>query len=782
MTTTASITRDDLAASIPRLDGTVHLAGLEGSVEVVRDSLGVPHVKAGSVHDVFFGQGYVHAQDRLWHMEYDRRRAAGRWAEYVGPSGVDQDVLMRRARLAESARADYAALNAETRAVLDAYSAGVNAFIQTTAVLPVEYRLLGATPEPWEPWHSCAVFKVRHALMGSFGNKLWRLRILKTLGPEWVNRLRAGSGDESPLVVPPGATYDDVPDGIGESVGLTQLVLSLGDVDGGSNNWVVHGSRTASGKPLLAGDPHRAIDVPNVYYQNHLTCPEFDAIGYSFVGTPSITHFGHNAHVAWGVTTAQSDSKDFFVEKFAPGDPSRYEYKGEWLRAERSTETISVRGAAPVEVEVTVTRHGPVVVGDPKQGHALALGYASITEPNRTFDALLPMLRARTVAELDEAKRPWVDPDNNFVMADTSGNIGYLTRGQIPVRPPANAWLPVPGWTGEYEWSGQVPFEEMPRARNPEQGFIATANQRIVGPDFPHHISHDYAPPHRAARVNARLRPLTSATPADMAVVHADKVSIPSRSFVNLARALKPLDPASREARDRLLAWDGEMGPASIPATVYAVWREELTAAILANPLFEPLAAVGGKWDLQPSNTQPLAQRLRNVFYSLLVQRDTSVLPPGESWESLGAKALANAVAWLSDILGPDQADWRWERIHRTRPRHPLSDTFPEHAELLDPPSVGVGGDGDTPQNGTFACPDARDYTITASSVTRYCFDLSDWDNSGWTSPLGASGHPGSPHYADQVTAWSEQKLFPMLYSWDRVEADAESRQRLEPA
>ena len=581
--------------------------------------------------------------------------------------------------------------------------------------------------------------------MGSFGNKLWRLRILKTLGPEWITRLRAGSGDESPLVVPPGATYDDVPDGIGESIGLTQLVLALGDVDGGSNNWVVHGSRTASGKPLLAGDPHRAIDVPNVYYQNHLTCPEFDAIGYSFVGTPSISHFGHNANVAWGVTTASSDSKDFFVEKFSTRDPSRYEYKGEWLPADTTTETISVRGAAPVEVDVTVTRHGPVVVGDPKKGYALAIGYASITEPNKSFEALLPMLRATTIAELDEAKRPWVDPDNNFVMADTSGNIGYLTRGQIPVRPPANAWLPVPGWTGEYEWTGRIPFEEMPRARNPEQGFIATANQQIVGPDFPHHISLDYAPPHRAARVNARLRPLTAATPADMATVHADKVSIPSRSFVNLARALKPLDAASTEARDRLLAWDGTMGPADVPPTIYAVWREELTAAILTNPLFEPLADVGGKWDLLPSTPTSLAQRLRNVFYSLLVQRDTSVLPPGESWESLGAQALANAVAWLAEQLGPDQAEWRWSRIHRTRPRHPLSDAFPEHAELLDPPSVGVGGDGDTPQNGTFACPDARDYTVTASSVTRYCFDLSDWDKSGWTSPLGASATPAAP-------------------------------------
>jgi len=779
---TTNVTHEALRATIPPLDGTVKLAGLDGAVEVVRDSLGIPHIKAGSVHDAFFAQGFVHAQDRLWHMEYDRRRAAGRWAECVGPAGVDQDILTRRLGLATSAKADYAALNAEARAVLEAYAAGINVFIQTTPALPIEYQLLGETPEPWEPWHSCAVFKVRHAMMGAFGSKLWRLRLLKSLGAGWVDRLRTASGEDSPLMVPPGATYEDVPDGIGASESLTALVLGLGDVDGGSNNWVLHGSRTASGKPLLAGDPHRAIDVPNVYYQNHIMCPEFDAIGYSFVGSPGITHFGHNEHVAWGVTTANSDSRDFFIEKFAPGDPSRYAFKGEWLPAKQRRETITVRGADPVEVEVTTTQHGPVVIGDPASGWALALAYASIREPNCTFDALLPMLRAQTVDELDEAKRSWVDPDNNFVMADTSGNIGYLTRGQIPVRSMENAWLPVPGWTGEHEWQGLVPFEEMPRARNPEQGFIATANQRIVGPDFPHHISLDWAPPYRAARVNARLRPLTAATPADMAVVHADTVSIPSQAFINLARAIKPQNAASSEARDRVLAWDGTMRPTDVGATLYAVWREEITAAILANPLFAPLAATGGVWALQPAQDVSLAQRFRNVFYGLLVQRDASVLPPGETWESIGATALSAAVAWLTETLGADQGTWEWQRIHRTRPRHPLSATFPEAAELLDPPSVGVGGDGDTPQNGTFACLDAHDFTITASSVTRYCFDLSDWDASGWTSPLGASGHPGSPHYADQVTAWSEQRLFPMLYTWARIEADAESRQRLAPA
>ncbi|MDP8923488.1 MAG: penicillin acylase family protein, partial [Chloroflexota bacterium] len=641
------ITREDLQAAIPNLEGTVKLAGLKGSVDVVRDQLGVPHIRAGSLHDGFFAQGFVHAQDRLWQMEYDRRRAAGRWAEYVGPSGVDQDVLMRRLGLVASAKADYAAVNAETRAMLGAYAAGVNAFIAATDALPIEYRIVGGEPEPWEPWQSCAVFKVRHVLMGSLGAKLWRLRMLKTLGPEWIEHLRAGSGEEAPLVVPPGATYVDVPDGIDDSVSLAELALALGDVDGGSNNWTVHGSRTASGKPLLAGDPHRALDVPNVYYQNHLACPDFDAIGYSFVGVPGFPHFGHTAHVAWGVTHAFADYQDLFVERFAPGDPSRYQFEDTWRAAERRRETIQVRGAAPVEVDVSVTHHGPIVVGDPATGTALALRYTATAEPNHSFEALLPMLRARTVAEVDESMRPWVDPANNFVMADTEGTIGYLTRGQVPVRAPANAWLPVPGWTGEHEWQGLIPFEEMPRAREPRQGaipgapqgFIATANQRIVGRDYPHYISLDWSPPHRARRVNARLRPLTAATQADMAAVHADKVSIPSQAFVALARELEPLDDRSREARDWLIQWDGTMGPDVPAAVIYAAWREQVTALILGGPVFAPLVAGARRFEPLPAQAQPLAQRLRNPLYNLLLRHDPAVLPPGETWASLGAKA-----------------------------------------------------------------------------------------------------------------------------------------------
>jgi penicillin amidase len=773
------ITEADAKRAVPTTSGRVRVRGLDKPIDIVRDANGIAHVRAGSLHDAFFGQGYTHAQDRFWQMEYDRRRAAGRWSEYAGQAGLESDSFARKLDIVTASKRDYAAFSAETRAMVDAYAAGVNAFLTSSAVLPVELKLVGGTPEAWEPWHSCAVFYIRHVTMGTYAYKLWRMRILKSLGREWIDILRGGSGDDLNLIIPPGELYRDVPDGFEESSVVREAALTFADT--GSNNWTVHGSRTASGKPLLAGDPHRAIDVPNVYYPNHVTCPEFNALGFSFCGVPGFPHFGHNDHVAWGVTTARTDAQDVFIERFAEGDPGRYEYKGGWEKAERRQEWIHVRGDSPVRIDVTITHHGPVVIGDPATGTALALGISMLKETNPTFECLMPMLRARNVPELDEAKRRWVGPDNNFVMADTSGNIGYVTRGWVPIRPRENGWLPVPGWTGEYDWQGYISHDEMPRSHNPAQGYVATANHRIVGPDFPHYLGFDWAPMHRGTRVNARLREMPAATVEDMTRVHADKTSEPSAAFRSLARELTPECPRCRPAVEILTSWNGLMAPASTAAAIYAVWREQLTRLVLESPALAPLVAIAKQWDPIPSQSQGINQQLRNPIHDLLKRRDTRVLPPGETWQSLGARTLKLAVDQLFDRLGDNMALWRWDAIHRTGPKHPLSKVYPEVAGVLDPPSVGVGGDGDTPQNGTYAAADGQDFTITASSVARYCWDTSDWENSGWVIPLGTSGHPGSPHFDDQVKPWSQQKLLPAPFSESAVESAAVSRQRLEP-
>jgi penicillin amidase len=524
----------------------------------------------------------------------------------------------------------------------------------------------------------------------------------------------------------------------------------------------------------MAGDPHRGFDTPNVYYQNHLACPDFDVVGVSFPGAPGFPHFGHNPSVCWGVTHTGADYQDLFVERFKEGDPSQYLFQDQWRRAEIHHEEIKVRGSQAVFLDVTVTHHGPIIVGKPSKGAAIAFRYTQTVEPNTSAEALLHMMKARSTQDLDRSMGQWVDPVNNFVFADIHGNIGYLTRGRVPLRPRANGWLPVPGWTGEHDWQGYIPFQEMPRSHNPEEGYIVTANQKPVSDDYPFYIGLDHAPEFRAQRITNRLKALDKATVDDMASVHADRVSIPAQHLITAIAKVEPSTPLSQKAKDILLAWDGDMDRGSAAAAIYSAFRLHLDRGILEH-LLGPLAGEALKATGRGGPAH--VTRLRAHFISLLDKGDTSLLPPGSNWPSLMAQALDKAVTELKSRLGEDMSAWEWGKVHHTAPRHPLSLAFPEAAELLDPPSVGMGGDGDTPQSTSYS--PGEPYTIASTSVLRYAYDLSDWGNSRWVVPLGSSGHPGSPHYADQVPIWSEVQLIPMLYDWQRIKAEAESHQKL---
>ncbi|MBI4641068.1 MAG: penicillin acylase family protein, partial [Candidatus Tectomicrobia bacterium] len=757
--------KEDLKSALPDTSKTLSLKGLNATIEIYRDNYGIPHVKAQSVHDAFFGQGFASAQDRLWHMDYDRRRAYGRWAEYAGPSAAAQDEMMRRFQIGPTVKIDYEAINAETRAMLDAYAEGVNAFIENTNSPPIEYSLVRGQPEPWQPWDCLAVFKVRHIFMGVFESKLWRARLVNKLGPEKAARLLRGYQPGHLLIIPPGVNYDGpILDGLKELSKGAEAINWLNETEAGSNNWVLSGSRTASGKPLLAGDPHRALDTPNVYYQNHISCPEFDVIGLSFPGCPGFAHFGHNAHVAWCVTHAGADYQDLYVERFKKDDPTLYEFKGQWKQAEVHHETIKVCDGQPVELDVTVTHHGPVIAGDPAKGYGIAFRYTATAEPNTGFESLLEMLKARSIDELDESMRPWVDPCNNFLYADIYGNIGYLNRGKVPIRSMANAWLPVPGWTGEHEWRGFIPFEKLARSRNPDTSCIVTANNRIVGKDYPYYISLDSTPEFRARRITDRLQKINKATVQDMAAVHAEKVSIPGRTYAQLLSQIEPQDEFSARVKTKLIGWDGTMERDAVAPTIYRAFRDKLNRSII-EPLLESLAheAFGTtNRGIQSHTTQMAA-----LFVRMARENDPSLLPTGSDWKSLLSRALAEGVAYLRERLGDDIDSWQWGKVHFTKPQHTLSASFPELASLLDPPSVPMGGDGDTPQAGSYSS--STPFVMTGMSVARYVFDTSDWNNSAWIIPLGTSGHPGSSHYADQAPIWGEVKLIPMLFDWKRI-------------
>ncbi len=772
------ITEKDLKSALPNLSQDHRLRGMDGPIEIYRDSYGVPHVLARTAHDAFFGQGWVSAQDRLWQMDYDRRRAYGRTAELLGGSAVVEDQLMRRFQIGATVADDYRSMEAPTRAMLDAYTAGVNAYIQNSDVLPIEYSLLDAQPEPWVPGDCFAVFKIRHILMGVFEGKLWRARLVNTFGAEKAASLLHGYQPGHLLIVPQGVAYSGpVLNGLEEfQKNLESIKWLKEDPEAGSNSWVVHGSRTAAGKPLLAGDSHRPLDTPNVYYQNHIACPEFDVIGLSFPGCPGFPHFGHNAHVAWCVTHAQADYQDLYIERFSPDDATRYEFKGQWKKAEARRERIRVRGSADQEMEVIVTHHGPIISGNPKKGYGLAFRYTATAAPYRGFECLLPMMKAASTDELDKSQCYWVDPCNNLVSADVHGNIAYLHRGQVPVRPMANAWLPVPGWTGEYEWQGHIPFEALSRMRNPSTGFIVTANNRIAGHEYPYFIALEYAPEYRARRIFDRLQNISRATVEEMRTIHGDDISIPAQVYTEVLKSARPSDEFSLRAQALLSGWNGGLAQDSVAAAIYSAFRVKLLHKIIGG-LIGPLV------DVMFMATGRGAPRHLTELASLLVTHakkgNLSLLPPGATWSSVAAEALAEAVSYLRKRLGDDMATWQWGAVHRTAPKHPLSALFPELAHLLDPPSIAMGGDGDTPLAGGYSS--GRPFNVTLLSVVRYVFDTADWDNSCWAVPLGVSGRPSNPHYADQAAIWGALKMIPMRYRWDRVKAEAAYHQTLEP-
>ena len=781
-----------LNQAVPQANGKLSLPGLAAAVEVYRDPWGIPHLRAASTADAFFAQGFVTAQDRLWQMEYDRRRGSGRWAEVVGPPGVEQDLLLRRFRLESAARADYQASSAATRALLDAYAQGVNAWIDYAAAsdgLPAEYAIAGLSPEPWQPWDGLTAFKVRHILMGVFESKLWRAQLVKRLGPEKAALLSPGYIPGQLQILPPGMPYAGPAEDVLAELSRGAAALNeLHETAAGSNSWVLAGPRTATGKPLLAGDSHRALDTPNVYYQCHLACPDFDVVGLAIPGVPGFPHFGHNARVAWCITHTSADYQDLYIERFQPDNPQYYRHQGQWRRAEVFQETIKVRGGDPVDLTLYVTQHGPVIAGGPEaktDGTESLTGLAfryTATDGGKPWPDLLPaMLTAKDGYELAESMRGWVDPCNNFLFADTAGNIGYLCRGEIPIRSRDNGRLPVPGWDGQHEWTGNIPFDQLPRAINPPEGYIVTANNKPVGDDYPYYISAEFTPGFRAARVTAALLALEKPTAADMAKVHAERISLPAQAWVESLQTYRAelvlADALTAQALDKLLSWSGQMDADAVEPTIYSAARDALLYRLFHYYLDGELAAQA--W--QPANRGAgvFLGRVKELLLSHLPMADSPLLPPGETWPALLSAALAEGVAALREKLGEDLTQWRWERLHQARPRHTLSAAFPDLAGLLDPPPIPMAGDGDTPWAGAYAPAELA--TVGGLSVARYAFDLADWENCRWAIPLGASGHPASPHYADQSATWRQAQMIPMAYDWAGIIANSPGQQRLEP-
>lgn len=732
---------------------SLRLSSLGAPVEVLRDGAGIPHVFADTARDAFVAQGFVHAQDRLWHLVLDRAKAFGRSAELVGARGIVFDTFARRLNLAAMAAADHALLTEDEREPFEAYAEGVNAFL-ATGRRPLELELCGVEPEPWTATDLHAAWKVRHVLMGSMGLKLWRARLRHVLGDEAMVAFAAPDGREELLIVPPGARMRweadrDAPRAAPDA---------LGD---GSNSWVVSGARTVSGAPILAGDPHRTLEVPNVYVQMQLVCDEFDVVGLTMPGVPGFPHFGHAGGVAWSITHAMADDQDLYLERFDADGNVRDGQR--WTPAPVRRETIAVAHGDPIEIECWSTPRGPIVFGDPRNGSAIALRWTGADEPRRSLAGLGPMLRARTAAELDDAMRDWVFPCNSMLIADRGGAIRYLHRGLVPIRGAANAWIPVAGDDPAAAWADVVPFESLPRCVDPEDGWIVTANNRVI--DDGRYYAMDYAAPNRALRIVERLGALgTRVDASTMAAIHGDIRSLATAAFVE----------ALRTAVDEPLldGFDGEMTLGSPAALLATATREALLDALLELPALAPLIE-------NPFPEEPLAgaarARLRSALPRLLGRPADPALTGGADWGAMLRAAHERATATLTERFGADPAGWRYEAVRDVYLRHPLSWRFPDAG--LDPAPIPVPGDGDT----VFAAAAEPGYGVYHASVARYVFDLADRDRSGWIVPLGAAGDPRSPHATDQQRAWRSAQLLPIVSDRDALTRNGGSRELLEP-
>ena len=745
---------------------TLRLAGLSDPVEIFRDEWGIPHIRARTEPDAHFALGVVHAQDRLFQMELNRRRALGRAAEWLGPEAAEGDMLCRRLGMEAACRRDHDALGEPAQAMLAAYCSGVNAYLGSGADLPPEYALLDATPESWEPWHCIAVMRRLGLLMGSVWFKLWRALALPIVGAENAAKLRYDGGDPELLCIPSGATAKRWAADLAElRPAIEALLQAMGadETGGGSNNWAIGPAHTATGRPILAGDPHRVFEVPGMYAQHHLACDAWDAIGLTVPGVPAFPHYMHNGHVAYCVTHAFVDIHDLYLERFDAQGRVQREHGVDAVHSR--TETVHVRGAPSRTVEVCETSHGPIVAGDPASGVALALRSVQFAETDLSFDCLPKMLRATTVPALFEATRGWGLIDHNLVAADTDGRIGHLVRAIVPRRPRANGWLPVPGWTTAGDWQGAIPFEEMPQVVDPACGVIVTANNRVVedGADY---LCTDCHPPYRAQRIAAMIAERPAFAVADAAVLHADVLSPNAALFQLRLAAMADPGGAAGAIRRALLEWDGRMTADSVAASHYNALRRAATAVLVRR------SGLAGAGSHRLGAVAPGVSPSGQLWWTLpaLLRDDDDAMLDGWRWDEVISAALAEIAA------GP--AALPWGETHRPNFTHPLSASQPA-ASRWDPPSFPIGGDGDTVM--AIGLVPAAGPAGTYGALCRYVFDVGAWENSRWAVFGGVSGVPSSPHYADQTIPWSACDMVPMRYAWPGIEAAATALTVLRP-
>jgi penicillin amidase len=737
----------------PRTEGRLRVPGLEGQVEIRRDRWGVPHVTATTRHDLWFAQGFCQGQDRLWQLDLYRRVANGRLAEIAGRPGLPSDRLMRTLGLRRAGQRETGEVDPELLADLEALAAGINAAAEAAPAPPLELQLLRLEFEPWTPADSLAMQKLLSlGLSTNWERELLRADLARELGPELAARIDPAYPPANAVVLTPG-----VPAGAGADIvaraDAIRRFLGMTVEATGSNNWAVSPSRSATGGALIAGDPHLAPAMPGITYQMSLRIEDRFCRGGSLPGTLGIA-FGHNNEVAWTLTNAMADVMDLFVERV---DGDRYLFEGEWRELDLFEEEIAVRGHDPVTLTARETHHGPIVNEALRadESEPLALAWMSRSEP-AISRANAAVLDVRSGAELVELMKAHATPVSSMVWADSSGSIGYKTVGRVPMRTGGSPDLPRCGWSGEDEWRGWIPYEEMPEVTDPESGYVVTANNRIEPEGYGHHITSDYFDGFRATRIEQMIEAEPEHDLESFARMQTDMRSLPGLETAHRLARLRPRDQAETRAIERLRSWDGLMEPDSIAATIYQAFTlrfaREITRAVIGD------RDLAERW-LDRADNGFMAHvsspwRWQAHMLALWEEGDDELI--GRPWDELALDSLRGALNDLVHRFGDDAEDWRWGKVHELRFPHALGPASPALAWLLDR-SVEIGGGQET------VCQVGWDPNHPYEAIWAPCWrmvaDLSASETSRWQQFTGNSGHPGSPNYDDLQPRWRDGLL-----------------------
>lgn len=792
----------------PGKKDTINMAGLSQPVEIVRDRHGVSHIYAQNQNDLFFAQGFSAARDRLWQLDLWRRQGEGKMAEQFGPRFIEQDRAARLFLFRGDMQAEFASYHPEGQAILTSFAAGINAYVDWVKAnpdqLPPEFKLTGTLPGYWRPETSLI------RIYGLTRNLTAEVKMAEQVASLGLNAVQGLSTFEPPLAlqVPAGLDVRQIDKSVLANYSLARngqkfvaadfprsplaadkrealaSALSEGRLAAldpnfdplatryESNNWTIGGQHTDTGKPILAGDPHRSIAMPSLRYMVHLNAPGWNVIGAGEPALPGVS-MGHNDRIAFGLTIfAFGDEEDLYVYDTNPANPNEYRYQGGWEKMRQMDETIPVRGEAAAVRQLKFTRHGPVIHEDPVRRKAYALRAAYLEYPGTAaYLASLRLNQAQNWNEFVAGMEKHYTPSENMVYADVDGNIGWFGGSIAPIRP-RNDWsgmLPVPG-NGDFEWRGVLPGSALPRAYNPPEGYVATANEYNLPADYAYKdmSARTWAEPYRVQRIREVLADGSRLSVQQSQDLQYDNLSIPARTLGGYAKSLNSADPAVNDALNLLKDWDYRMETDSRAATIYAFWLPEVVKRV--SDLYVPANGRAAFGDLST----------RKTLEKLAVPDTAFGTPPDRGRDALLLQALNDGVQKLRAKLGPDSTQWQWGKLHHIQFEHSLASLLPpDTAKAWGTPRYAVGGDNDTVHRATFRKSDFRQ--ISGASY-RQVIDVANWDNSRVQNVPGQSADPRSPHYQDLLKGWATGEYFPMAFSRAKVDSERANTLTLKPS